>query len=176
MTALVLHLSDIHIKTAKDPILKRSQEIAASVTPSLPAATHVFIVVSGDIAYSGAASEYDLAKQFLEEIRQAIAKESDLPISFVIAPGNHDCDFQRADMSRKLIVDGLEKDESPQIDNSIIDICTGIQSDFFSFRESLEDNPAAEDDKLWRTSHFTVEDKKLEFDCLNISWMSVVSG
>ncbi len=42
MTALVLHLSDIHIKTAKDPILKRSQEIAASVTPSLPAATHVF--------------------------------------------------------------------------------------------------------------------------------------
>lgn len=30
MTAIVLHLSDIHIKTAKDPILKRGASIAAA--------------------------------------------------------------------------------------------------------------------------------------------------
>ena len=172
MTALVLHLSDIHIKTAKDPILNRSQEIAASVTPSLPGATHVFIVVSGDIAFSGTASEYDLAKHFLEEIRQSIAKETAHPISFVITPGNHDCDFQRADLSRKFIVDGLEKEEAPSVDSSVIGVCTGIQDSFFSFRDSLEGNPVAEDDKLWRTSRFDVEGKKLEFDCLNVSWMS----
>lgn len=174
MTAVVLHLSDIHIRTAKDPILKRSQEIAASVTPSLPGATHVFIVVSGDIAFSGIASEYALAKHFLEAIRHAIAQETDCPISFVITPGNHDCDFQRADLSRKLIIDVLEKEEVPQIDASVIGICTGIQNDFFSFRESLEDNPVTEDDKLWRVNRFEVEGKNLEFDCLNISWMSKI--
>lgn len=66
MTALVLHLSDIHIKTSTDPILKRGKDIAASTFSSLPSASHVFIVVSGDIAYSGVKDEYNLAADFLQ--------------------------------------------------------------------------------------------------------------
>lgn len=172
MTAVVLHLSDIHIKTAKDPILHRGAEIAATVFSSLPAASHVFIIVSGDIAFSGTASEYELAKKLLESIRDTIKQEASCPVSFVLAPGNHDCDFSNPAKARKMLVESLEKQEHLEVDDSIIDICTGIQQNFFAFREALENRSDVTDDKLWRINRFKVEGKALEFDCLNISWVS----
>lgn len=172
MTAVVLHLSDIHIKTDKDPILKRGTEIAATVFSSLPAASHVFIVVSGDIAFSGAANEYASAKTFLESIHDAIKKETLYPISFVITPGNHDCDFSHIASARKMLVESMENQDAPDVDDSVIDICTGIQRNFFEFRGTVENCGNVIDDKIWRTSRFEVEGKVLEFDCLNISWVS----
>ncbi|MCW5886715.1 MAG: metallophosphoesterase [Anaerolineales bacterium] len=172
MTAVVLHLSDIHIKTQKDPILQRGGDIAATVFSSLPAASRVFVVVSGDVAFSGKTSEYALASDFLTTILEAIAKESSCPVSFVVAPGNHDCNFDRDAAARRVLVDSLEKQESPDVDESIIDVCTGIQQEFFDFREALEGQEDIEDDRLWRTSCFEVEGKVLRFDCLNISWVS----
>ncbi|MFA6180235.1 MAG: metallophosphoesterase [Candidatus Methylopumilus sp.] len=172
MTAVVLHLSDIHIKNTKDPILQRGGEIAATTYSSLPAASHVFILVSGDIAYSGIASEYELAKAFLLSVKEAIKKEVTCPISFILVPGNHDCDFSTPVGARRMLVEGLDKQDSPEVDDSIIDICTNIQRNFFDFRSSIESNEGVKDDKLWRTSRFEVEGKVLEFDCLNISWVS----
>lgn len=61
MTAVILHLSDIHIKSSHDPILKRANNIAVCTFSSLPSASSVFIVVSGDIAFSGRADQYALA-------------------------------------------------------------------------------------------------------------------
>ena len=79
MTAVILHLSDIHIKTAKDPILKRGASIAAATFASLPAASHVFIVCSGDVAYSGTSEEYKAATGLFTEIQKTIQKEKKLP-------------------------------------------------------------------------------------------------
>ena len=173
MTAVVLHLSDIHIKTAKDPILQRGGDIAATVFSSLPSASHVFIVVSGDVAFSGHGTEYGLANALFLEIQAAISAEApDCPISFVLAPGNHDCDFRKSNAVRKLTVESLEKQATSEIDDSVIDTCTSIQKSFFTFRDALENRPDVDDDKLWRTSRFEVEGKNIEFDCLNISWVS----
>lgn len=174
MTAVVLHLSDIHIKTARDPILNRGKDIAACVFASLPLASHVFIVVSGDIAFSGAASEYSLATPLFNEIRETIQKETGCPVTFVIAPGNHDCDFSKNTGTRNILVASLEGQSAPVIDQSIIETCTAIQTDFFDFRAALENRADVEDDRLWRTSRFEVDGKVIEFDCLNISWMSKI--
>ena len=65
MTAVLLHLSDIHIKTSNDPILKRSESIASCVFSSLPLASHLFIIVSGDVAFSGEENQYVLASNFM---------------------------------------------------------------------------------------------------------------
>lgn len=174
MTAVVLHLSDIHIKTAKDPILKRGASIAAATFASLPAASHVFIVCSGDVAYSGTSEEYKAATGLFTEIEATIRKEKNCPVSFVFAPGNHDCDFEKNDGARKMLVSSIEKSDNPEVDESLINICTGIQSDFFAFRDSLENNASVTDDKLWRASIFEVEGKTIAFDCLNISWVSKI--
>ncbi len=53
MKAVLLHLSDIHIKTKKDPVLGVAKDIAACTYSSLPSTSRVFIVVSGDVAFSG---------------------------------------------------------------------------------------------------------------------------
>lgn len=72
MTAVVLHLSDIHIRSKKDWIVSKAEEISACVFVSLPTASAVFIVLSGDIAWSGTAAQYDAASGLLNEVRHRI--------------------------------------------------------------------------------------------------------
>lgn len=173
MTVLVLHLSDIHIRTSSDLILERSSEIAACAYSALPSASHVFIVLSGDIAYSGEDAQYELAALFLEKIKEVLIKESKVPVTFVIAPGNHDCDFRKDTSARKILVKSLEEsDTSDEIDPSIIQVCTTVQESFFAFRKKLEGDIDVVDDLLWRSLRFEVEGKSLGFECLNISWVS----
>lgn len=172
MTAVILHLSDIHIKSSLDPILKRAQSIAACTFSSLPSASRVFIVVSGDVAFSGQADQYALAKTFFAEIRHAILTEAKLPVSFVIVPGNHDCDFAKNNSARKMLIKSIDDSDDPEIDASVIETCTSIQGEFFAFRDALESNPEAHGDSLWRTAAFQVEGKSFSFECLNVSWVS----
>ena len=80
MTAVLLHLSDIHIKTPNDPILKRGESIAACLFSSLPLASHLFIVVSGDVAFSGEEKQYVLATDFLKRIQTVIQNETSIPV------------------------------------------------------------------------------------------------
>ncbi len=171
MTAVLLHLSDIHIKTSNDPILKRGESIAACVFSSLPLASHLFIIVSGDVAFSGEENQYVLASYFLKKIQTAIKKESSIPVSFVVVPGNHDCDFNQESGTRKMLIKSLEGSDASEIDSSIIDACTAIQKPFFKFREDLEGNNKS-DDLLWRSSRFNIGGKTIGFECLNVSWVS----
>lgn len=172
MTAVVLHLSDIHIKTPKDPILQRGPDIAATVYSSLPSASHVFIVASGDIAFSGNRAEYQDARQLFQSIHDSLRKETSVPISFAMVPGNHDCNFQANNAVRRILVESLERPGSAAIDDSVISASTEIQQDFFEFRDSLEKESSTVDDRLWRTKRYTVEGRTIEFNCLNISWVS----
>ena len=174
MTVVILHLSDIHIRAEHDPILKRAQKVAAATYASLTNASHVFIVVSGDIAYSGQGPEYRLAEEFLIGVRDSIKDEASCSVSFLIAPGNHDCDFTKNSGSRRLIVKTLEEQDCPEIDDSVIETCTSIQREFIEFRDRIEGRSSASDDLLWRSTVIEVEDKVLQFDCLNISWVSKI--
>lgn len=174
MNLLLLHLSDIHIKTANDPILKREKNIASCLYSFLPSASHIFFIVSGDVAFSGEDSQYTLATNFLKNIQKAIQKESQCPISFIIAPGNHDCNFEQDSGTRRTLIKSIDDPKTQQhdIDKSFISACTGIQASFFKFREDLEANKEVDDDYLWRSYRFTIEGQSIGFDCLNISWVS----
>ncbi|MBA2721615.1 MAG: hypothetical protein H0U56_01710 [Methylibium sp.] len=75
LTAVVLHLSDIHIRSDKDWILDKGSSIAACVFSSLPDATTVFVIVSGDIAFSGKPTQYAAAEGLFIAVRSAIQTE-----------------------------------------------------------------------------------------------------
>lgn len=172
MTILILHLSDIHIDKQYDPILKKSSDIARCTYASLPSASHVFIIVSGDIANAGIESQYDLASQFLTDISSAIRSETQSPISILVAPGNHDCDFSKDSGTRKAVIRSLDTSPLDAVDESIITTCTSIQKDFFTFRDRIEDAGAVSGDNLWHQSHFRVGGKAIRFETLNVSWVS----
>jgi hypothetical protein len=74
MTAVFLHLSDIHIKTPNDPILKRGENIAACVFSSLPVASHLFIIVSGTFAFVIRAAQGANSDSLSEDVRNVVKK------------------------------------------------------------------------------------------------------
>lgn len=174
MTAIILHLSDIHIKGSSDPILQRAKHIADCTYSSLPDASHLFIIVSGDIAFSGKSEQYAYAKNFFNQIKAFINEEKDIPINFVIAPGNHDCDFDFDDRARQIVVTCLlNQGEKP--DDSVINICTAVQNPFFEFKRDMVTTGITASDKLWETLSFNIDGKIIIFDALNLSWVSQIN-
>lgn len=93
MTIAILHISDIHFSTPSDPINSRVKNIAAAIIPNLREATSLVVLVSGDIAQAGMAEEYSIAESFVNSIIREISGQSDVKISVVLAPGNHDVIF-----------------------------------------------------------------------------------
>src|ERR1039457_1079020 len=100
---MFLHLSDIHVRSESDEILNRASEIASTTYQRLHEVQTLAIVFSGDIAWSGLATEYKLAERFLEKLRQAISAEApSVNIEVFVCPGNHDCDFSLSDDTREI--------------------------------------------------------------------------
>lgn len=172
MTILILHLSDIHIAGPNDPILSKGADIARCTFPHLPSASHVFIVVSGDVANTGIADEYKHATSFLQQIQEVLVRESRLPVSILMAPGNHDCDFAKDSGTRRAVLQSLETIGIGNTDESMINTCTEVQQDFFAFQSSLESSNAQSGDNLWRTTRFQVGALVIQFECLNVAWVS----
>jgi predicted MPP superfamily phosphohydrolase len=172
MNLLILHLSDIHLKSARDPVLKRVEAIIASLRPHLPHTGVIAIVVSGDIAQSGSKAEYAIAKRFLADLRGRLKGEVAVPSHFILAPGNHDCDFSADQAARQLVVDAVLKHAGP-LPESYLKSATKVQSNFFNFRKELETKTAIVfEDQLWTTYSFSLNGFKVAFDVLNASWMS----
>jgi hypothetical protein len=173
MSAVILHLSDIHIRSSADPILKRGFDVARATYALLPNASAVIVVVSGDIAFSGAADQYEWSLKFLQEIRDEIRRERDVPIYFIPCPGNHDCDFSKEDSTRKFVLEAIKGQSSDKIDDSIIGTCTRVQENYFSFEARMtEDVPFKRGDALWKSYEIDLEGKRLTFDSLNVAWAS----
>ena len=174
MAIVVLHLSDIHIRSKKDWILDKSQQIARCTYASLHDATAVFIVVSGDVAYSGKADEYEAARSFLSNIKSEISSEREIPVHFVIAPGNHDCDFDLNNKTRQLTLSSVRA-KPEEIDDSVIETGCAVQKPYFDFVDCLS---ATEEtrlgDQLWTSHRYTVEGREVIFEALNVSWCSQI--
>lgn len=173
MNIVLVHLSDMHLRTSKDRILENAGKIGAAAFAACRSAEEIFVVLSGDVAYSGKRAEYDLAHRFLAAIRDELAAEVKKKISFVLVPGNHDCNFDEGNKTRDVLIEHVVGGNE-DVDASVIDACTAVQREFFAFREAL--SPSARDaDKLWRTVEFYVGNKRILFDEINVSWVSQLS-
>lgn len=174
MAILILHLSDIHIRSQTDWILDKPEKIASCTFASLHDASVVFIVVSGDIAFSGKSDEYNVAKDFFKKIKDAIVADRDLPVHFVIAPGNHDCDFDLNNKTRQLTLSSVRA-KPEEIDQSVIDTGCAVQKPYFDFvGELCSAVETRTGDELWTSQRFTVEGREVVFEVLNISWCSQI--
>jgi hypothetical protein len=172
MTAVVLHLSDIHIKSSGDWILDKANSIAACVYSSLPDATVVFVIVSGDIAFSGKPDQYIEAEKLFHGIRSAIEAEKKLPVHFVVCAGNHDCDFALGSKARTLVLNGVRADPS-QFDDSILDAGASVQGAYRKFADKLSTvGETRIGDHLWTCHRFSVEGKEFVIDSINVAWCS----
>lgn len=172
MTAVVLHLSDIHIRSAKDPILSKGKLIAQCTFGELADASIVFVVVSGDVAYSGKKEEYEAAKPLFHDIKNSIQTQKNSPVHFVFVPGNHDCDFSIGGKPRTLTLNAVREDPT-QLDDDVIVLGTSTQIEFRKFSEEFEtEGETRAGDSLWKSHRFTVEGNQIVFDGINVAWCS----
>lgn len=98
MKVLLVHLSDIHIRSGEDAVLSRAKSIASAVRDREPDVRVCFIVISGDTAFSGVDEQYSAAIDFTVQVREELASyfRSGALVRFIVVPGNHDCDFSVA--------------------------------------------------------------------------------
>lgn len=167
---VIIHLSDIHISGVGDPILSKADSIAAALNSRASNAKLLIIIVSGDIANTGSKKEYEAAKPFFQQLREIITAEVNCPVEYIFVPGNHDCDFEKNNSARDNNIAAISGGGA--VDHSVIESCTAIQEEFFSFRDSLESQACVSDDRLWRSTCFDLDGRVVRFDALNVSWVS----
>lgn len=168
MKILLCQLSDIHFKAdKKNIIMERVKSITAVINSKVVNHDECFIVLSGDIAFSGNKNEYNIASEFVMELLEGCNSDN---IHFLAVPGNHDCDFGKEDSIRKLIVGKIDE---PCLDMCMLEQCCSIQNDFFNFFDGINDQVAeVYSNKLHTGYAYTINGKKILFNLINTAWMS----
>ena len=171
MKIFILHLSDIHFEKEKNPISDRVEAIKNVVNKY--DISICFIVVSGDIAFSGKFDEYQIALGFFTKLKDEIKSAHDsVDIKYVMVPGNHDCNFDNDTNLRKWLVDNMPR-RYKDLDTSIIDQCTSVQKDFFEFLSKfLNIGNLRGFERIYYKQDFSINNYKICFNCYNTAWVS----
>ena len=113
MPAIFVHVSDIHFGQERDDVVHIHSDVkdqlvadAASVIAGLPGGKATGILVTGDIAQSGKAEQYQLAGVWLDQLAYAIGCEN---VDVQMVPGNHDLDRDRTSQSLEHLLPKLRE-------------------------------------------------------------------
>ena len=172
-----LHLSDFHFRAGVDNF---SQEVSfGALARDIPSRLSVefplqFIAVTGDIAFSGQPSEYELALGFFSSLLGDLGLDAE---RLCIVPGNHDVDRGRQSFLYKGVWSSLTSqrdiDEFLGQDNERVQLMDR-QLAFREFRDLLmEDGHLSETHEgLARVRHFDLNGFRVCFLELNSAWLS----
>jgi len=93
----MLVISDLHFNIESDNsfIFEKIEALSSAVNAAIGRKEkHLIVVVNGDIANQGKQEEFDLAQEFFESFEaEMLNHNSEIVISYIFIPGNHDCDF-----------------------------------------------------------------------------------
>ncbi len=171
-----LHISDIHLRIGQEwqqrHVLKALQEGIKKYVFNGHAIS--FILVSGDLAYSGSEKEYLLAEQFISELSDFAMVPREL---IFCIPGNHDVERNK----QKLAFRGARQQlqNQSEIDSLLADgdelntLLLRINN-YKRFQEKVfaRQERKYTDSKLSYVSSFSVNDVKFSIIGLNTAWLS----
>lgn len=175
MKVLVIHLSDIHIRDSHaNPCLSKFNAIPKAVQNLETGIGAAALVISGDIAFGGKRSEYELFNTQLNVvIGELITRLKVGSVRVVIVPGNHDCDFSEGTSVRDVTIDAIRNGRTP--DPEMVEFCCAPQTEFDKFRKLHSDTST---DRELSPLHWETQlkcgDKSVGFRCFNTAWMSVL--
>ena len=145
---LLVHLSDLHITSSNCPLDKaRAHAIATSLRAAALQIDSCTLLVTGDIAQSALADEYNCAFDFFSELTESIKSELRLKnVATFFVPGNHDCDFSQDNSVRDAVLPSIPN-LYPSVPTTIEDACVSVQHNFKAFASIFHD---ANVDASWR--------------------------
>jgi predicted MPP superfamily phosphohydrolase len=167
----ILHLSDLHIKN--DDLTSRIVNLVKSVEYDVKQTSHLYLVLSGDIANSGRKIEFDNAKIFVFQLKEKLKEKCKmLNVKIVSVPGNHDCCFDNEKKTRKSILNDCKKDIIDEEDYFLD--AMAVQSAFWDFTNEITD--FKERNKVSYKYKFIPHiDFKVTFHCYNTSWLTEIN-
>ena len=151
-----LHISDLHIK--EDSVIKPAEKVISAIKSDWIDVNHIYVILSGDIAFSGKKEEYAKAENWIQSILLLIQEEIKKPTSIYLVPGNHDCDFSKPSGIRDIALQHIQNNGYKNLDNSIIETCANVQSDYWEFYRKI--NPSSHEFKK-----FTFYETEETTDC-----------
>ena len=174
MTKLaVIHLSDIHIHGERDACLKRVDEISTACFTAARSADACVVAVTGDVAFSGAAAEYAVAREkLIEPLISKLKRETGRPVYVALAPGNHDCVLKPANIVRETLINAVVESPEKAEDEAMVIACSDVQQHFRTFSEELLEPKAEVHSRLFWQQKFEVAGHTVVLSTLNASWMS----
>lgn len=167
----ILHLSDLHIQN--NDLTSRIDNLVKSVEYDVKQISHLYLVLSGDIANFGRKTEFENAKIFVSKLTEKLKEKwKMLNIKIVSVPGNHDCCFDNEKKTRKSILNDCKTDIIDEEDYFID--AMAVQSDFWDFTNDITD--FKERNKVSYEYKFRPHlDFKVTFHCYNTSWLTEIN-
>ena len=139
MKIAIVHISDIHFKTTSDVGFKRLEKLANRIAFSRSNDEELLFLITGDIANTGSAPEYEVASTFFRQLLISLNLEVGTPRSpIVLIPGNHDCDFHDLGDLRQILLDQIHDQlESIDVGGETVKAILQVQENFFQFNAQI---------------------------------------
>jgi predicted phosphodiesterase len=179
-----LHLSDLHFRVNEQDTFDRDIVLKSllddlQLLRSRSTIRIDFIVVTGDIAYSGKAEEYALARAFLDSL---LASTSLSREQLFIVPGNHDVDRDTISFGAESIADRINREAASGFQRAVHKVLTTrddrnlvfqrLQS-FMQFVQGYSYKHLTYDDTgLFFVSELHIAGQRIAIIGLNSSWLS----
>ena len=175
MKFLLIQLSDIHFTETENAILLKEEQLFEAVRNSTLEHEEIFLLVTGDSAFSGKTSEYEIAETFLTTLKGKLEKYSSKKVNCLVIPGNHDCNFSKDTKARQNQINIIQKINDAALDESVIKQCAEIQSEYFSFQEKIQNElkPEYQSD-LISAYQCEIAGKKIIFYSYNTAYLSEI--
>lgn len=103
MQVLFLHLSDIHLQVNRDYSSEKIRRIVDAVPCELPF-DRAFLIISGDLANSGSADEYRVAKRLIDDLICGFRSKGIEP-AILFVPGNHDISIPQDSPTAEMLIE-----------------------------------------------------------------------
>jgi hypothetical protein len=168
---LLIQLSDIHIRTESDPVLSRVRRIIDAVRNLDYDLNACVVLLSGDVAYSGSEAEYLIAWGFVDQLKTELEAALQKKVHFVVVPGNHDCDLSGTPGLREVVLESVTKDPTKLAEASLLEVCTSVQTPFFSFADAISSSLAL-NSRAYFEYRFTLDGRTVLFRCYNTAILS----
>jgi len=175
MKLLVIQLSDIHFKESENAIINKEEKLFEAIRNSTLEYEEIFLLVTGDTAYSGKENEYKIGIDFIKGLKSKIEAYSKKKVTVIVIPGNHDCDFSLDNKARQNQLNIIQRLGDSAIDDSVITQCVEVQKEYFPFRDSIqEDLKPIYEHPLLSAYSFDFKGKRIIFHCYNTAYMSEI--
>jgi len=175
LTIALLQLSDIHFKKDDNSVLNKIEKIFDAIKNEVDTCKYLFIVFTGDIAFSGQKDEYRQAEILINDLQTRIRNyNNNIKIEFIFTPGNHDCDFSQNEEVRNMIIDNIVQDPS-KITPALISTCVETQKEYLNFVATLvaDENINRElSNNIFSRYEYNIDTYKIAFNSYNLAWVS----